>query len=133
FTVGIIGNRLNEIDKSFFLNLSLPLNATISRGQGICTILNDDPLPKLSINDVSVVEGNSGTVEAVFTVSLSEVSGQVVTVNFLTSNGNAIAGKDYVPNSGTLTFPEETATQTITVLVNGDLLNEVNETFSVKL
>ena len=37
-----------------------PVNATIADGQGVGTITDDDPLPALSINDVTVTEGNSG-------------------------------------------------------------------------
>src|SRR5436309_6619264 len=96
-------------------------------------INNDDPVPSLAINDVAVTEGNSGTVNAVFTVSLSPASGQTVTVNYATADGTATAGADYVAASGTLTFPPGSATQTIIVSVNGDTLNEANETFFVNL
>ena len=39
-----------------------------------------------------------------FTVSLAQASGQTVSVQYATSNGTAIAGTDYLPASGTLTF-----------------------------
>src|SRR5439155_6862973 len=75
----------------------------------------------------------SGTADAVFTVILSTASGQTVTVNYSTADGTAAAGADYVAASGTLTFPPGSTTQTIVVTVNGDTLNEANETFFVKL
>jgi hypothetical protein len=53
-------------------------------------INNDDDVPSLSINDLTVAEGNSGTVNAVFTATLSAASGQTVTVNFATADGTAI-------------------------------------------
>ena len=77
--------------------------------------------PSLSISDVSVKEGNSGTTTAVFTVSLSAASAQVVTVGYATADGTATtADGDYVATSGTLTFPAGTTTQTVSVTVNGD-------------
>lgn len=91
-------------------------------------------LPTLAITDVSVIEGNSGTVDAVFTVTLSAISSRVITVSYATANGTAtIGGSDYNAGSGTLTFAPGTQVQTITVQVNGDLLEETDEIFFVTL
>jgi Calx-beta domain len=127
------GDVLNEADETFFVNLSSPVNAVLSDGQGAATILNDDPVPTLAINDRSVLEGNSGTTNLVFTVSLSAVSGRPVTVNFLTANGTATASSDYQTASGTLTIPAGQTSAAIPVVVNGDRLAELNETFFVNL
>jgi hypothetical protein len=89
--------------------------------------------PALSINDVTVTEGNSGTVSATFNVTLSPVSAGTVTVNFATADGTATAGSDYAANSGVLTFNPGDSVQTITVVVNGDTTPEPNETFFVNL
>src|SRR5262249_55322967 len=78
--------------------------ATIGKGQAIGTILNDDPAPLVSINDVRVTEGNVGTTPAVFTISLSAPSGQEVSVDFATADGTAVAPGDYQGASGTLQF-----------------------------
>src|SRR5262249_28723575 len=86
-TVLVSADTLNEAAETFVVNLSSPTNATLAHGQATGTILNDDPLPALSIGDVSVTEGNSGTTAATFTVSLSAASGQTVTVNFATADG----------------------------------------------
>ncbi|MGH7495576.1 MAG: DUF7594 domain-containing protein, partial [bacterium] len=91
------------------------------------------PLPSLSINDVTVTEGNAGTVNAVFSVTLSASSSQTVTVHYATTNGTASAGSDYVANSNTLSLPTGTITQTVSVVVNGDAFGEVDETFFVNL
>jgi Tol biopolymer transport system component len=93
------------------------------------------PLPSLRINDVSLLEGNSGTTPFTFTVTLSAPSTQTVTVDYATADGTALAAADfdYVATSGTLTFIPGVTTQTITVLVNGDTLNEADETFFVNL
>ena len=132
-TVLVNGDTVNEADETFFVNLSSPFNATIADGQGVGTIANDDALPSISINDVSTAEGNTETTNAVFTVTLSSPSGRSVTVNFSTADGTATAGTDYVASSGTLTFNPGETTKTITVLVNGDTVNEADETFFVNL
>ena len=99
------------------------------------TILNDDAAatPTLSINDVTVTEGNTVTGNAVFTVSLSASSTQTVTVQFATANGTATSGSDYQTFSGTLTFNPGETSKTITVRVRGDTVVEPNETFFVNL
>jgi probable HAF family extracellular repeat protein len=89
--------------------------------------------PKLSINDVSVVEGNNQSTGATFTVSLSEATTGTVLVNFMTANGSAIAGDDYNFVSGTLKFNPGETTKTITVAVKGDKKRESDETFRVNL
>ena len=80
------------------------MNATIGRGDGIGTILNDDTLPVVRIDDMQVKEGDSGTTDAIFTVSLSAASSDPVSVSFATQDGTAKAGSDYIAASGTVTF-----------------------------
>lgn len=92
------------------------------------------PLPSVTITDVKKNEGNSGTKQFDFTVTLSSVSGSTVTVKYKTVNGTAVAPTDYTSIANTvLTFnPGETA-KTVSVTVNGDITVESNETFKVKL
>ena len=133
--VPIVGDLEVEETKRFFVNLSDATGeASISDAQGIGTILDNDS-PTLSINDVTVAEGNSGTVNAQFTVSLSQASVVPVTVQVARANGTVAEPGDYtaVPLT-TLTFnPGESLTQTVSVAVNGDVIDEVNETFFVNL
>jgi len=132
-TVAVLGDTRNEANETFFVNLSTPSNTTIADGQGQGTILNDDAGASLSINDVTVTEGNTGTTSAVFTVTLSTASSQTVTVNYATADGKATAGSDYTATAGTLTFTPGTTSQTITVAVLGDTVKESTETFYVNL
>ncbi len=91
-------------------------------------------LPRLSIDNVTVMEGNSGTTNANFTVSLSAASTQTVTVIASTQDGNAVASSDYQTIASQLiTFPPMTTSQIVTVMVNGDLLDELNENFYLNL
>jgi hypothetical protein len=132
--VPVNGDTTPEPNETFVVNLSNASNATISRGQGTGTIVDDDaPIPALSINDVSINEGNSGTSIATFTVSLSSASNQTVTVNYATANGTASSGSDYTSASGTLTFPAGNTSQPVQVSIIGDTTPETNETFVVNL
>jgi large repetitive protein len=133
FTVQVNGDTLNEPSETFFVNVTGVVNAVVVDGQGVGTIVNDDPLPSLTINDVTVLEGNAGTVNAVFTISLNTASGQTVSVNYATADGTATAPADYTSTSGTAIFPVGTTTQTVTVPVNGETVPEANETFFVNL
>jgi subtilisin family serine protease len=90
--------------------------------------------PSLSIDDVSVVEGNAGPTTATFTVTLSPASSRTVSVSYATADGTATtADGDYVATSGTLTFDPGVPTQPVSVTVNGDATYEADETFTVNL
>lgn len=80
-----------------------------------------------------MIEGNAGTVNAVFTVSLSAASGQTVSFDYSTADGTATQPSDFINASGTLTFTPGTTTRTVTVPVIGDIAPEPNETFFVNL
>jgi methionine-rich copper-binding protein CopC len=135
FVVPIVNDALNEAPETVNLTLS---NVSGSGELGspataVLTITDDDPQPSLSINDATVTEGNSGTVNANFTVTLSAQSGQTVTVNYATANGTATAGSDYQAQSNTLTFAPGETSKVISVVVNGDTASEPDENFFVNL
>ena len=90
-------------------------------------------LPSVGIDDVAVVEGTGGTVNAVFTVSLSGASAQAVSLGFQTANGTAAAGSDFTAASGSLTFTPGQSTRSVSVAVLGDAAIEPDETFTVSL
>jgi hypothetical protein len=132
--VVINGDTTFEPNETFFVNLSGAANASVSDSQAVGTITNDDSEPTISINDVSVAEGDAATSSAGFTASLSHPSSQTITVNYATANNTAIAGADYVATNGTLTFTPGQTSQPINVTVNSDLLNEDSpRTFNVNL
>lgn len=129
----ITGDRLDEPDETIFVLLSNPTNATLTNMQAIATILDNDNPPTVTISDRTLTETDSGTTEAIFTVTLSEASGLPITLNYSSADGTAIAGQDYTATTGTLTFAPGQTTQTIAVPVLGDLLDEANETFFLNL
>jgi large repetitive protein len=134
-TIGITvnGDVADEVDETFGFTLSNPGNATIADGSGLGTITDDDVAPTLSVDDVSVTEGNVGTKTATFTVTLSAASGQAVTFDWTTAPGTATAGTDYVAANGSRTIAAGATTATIAITVNGDVLDEANETFDITL
>jgi autotransporter-associated beta strand protein len=134
-TVSVNGDTLNETDETFLVTFRRSTNASLVDPDADGTITNDDPLPALSVGDVSVIEGNSGLTDAVFSVTLSAASGQTVTVNYATADGTATEhpGNDYNGDSGTITFAPGETDDEVDTTVNGDTNVESNETFFVNL
>ena len=87
----------------------------------------------MSVDTIQVLEGRNGRTKARFTVSLSAVSAQTVTVSYTTSPGTATPGTDYEGLSGVLTFAPGTTSLSIVVNVLGDREVESNETFFLRL
>lgn len=123
-----------ETDETFTVDLSNVSGASIADNQAIGTITNDDTTT-ISIEDVSVVEGNSGTTTVSFTATLNDAVAGGFTVDYSTSDGTAtIVDADYVVASGTLTFAGTSGeTQTFDLVVNGDTVTEPDETVTVSL
>jgi hypothetical protein len=133
FSVVVRGDTVFEGDEAFFVNLSTPTNGTIGRAQATGTIENDDVQPTISIDDLTFIEGESGTTNAVFNVRLSNASSEVVSVNLATADDSAVAGNDYVAGGTTLTFTPGEILKTFTVPVVGDTVREDTESFFVNL
>jgi predicted extracellular nuclease/Ca2+-binding RTX toxin-like protein len=132
FTIN--GDVTNEPDETFTVALSNPQGgATIGDASGTATITNDDAPPTVSIGDASVVEGNDGVTYLVFTVTLSKVSIDPVTVDFSTSGVTATADSDYLELSGQVSFDPGETVQTVSVPVIGDNAPENAETLTVTL
>jgi hypothetical protein len=128
-----VGDLVDEPDETFHVNLTNPTNATLADDAAIVTIRDDDAPPTLSVDDVSLREGDSGSAPLTFTVSLSAPSGKTVTVNAASGGGTATARTDYVPLNTTLTIPPGATTVGAGVQIRGDTIDENNETFNVTL
>ncbi|MEQ1904421.1 MAG: S8 family serine peptidase [Pirellulaceae bacterium] len=89
--------------------------------------------PEASINDVSILEGNSGTKSLVFTVTLAEIWPEQVSIDYFTSSGTAISGLDFQAKTGTITFEFGELSKTISINIIGDQGYEPDETFNVNL
>jgi hypothetical protein len=130
-TIKAVGDLVVEPNEAFFVQLSNPTGTILGRNLAVGRILNDDV--ELSINDVTVIEGDSLTKDAVFDVSAFGVTDRVITLNYTTLDNTAIAGIDYLARGGNLTFPSGASLARITVPVIGDKRNEADETFQVLL
>jgi len=135
FAVPIIDDAINEANETVSLVLSNPAGGASlgSPNSAVLTIVDNDAEPKISIDDVTAAEGNSGTTGFTFTVSLSAASGQTVSVNYTTADNTAQAGSDYQAVNGVVTFAPGEISKQFTVLVNGDTQVEPNENFLVNL
>ncbi len=138
--VPITTDNIVELNESFFANLSNPTGgAIIVDSQGVGEIINDDDAT-ISINDVTVVEGDSSSTIANFTLTLDQPVDTDIFLDFETVDGTATIGDaDYVSNFGNIqiapTIPVDVNGETITipVTINGDLKVELDETFFVNL
>ena len=129
---GELGNNSN--DSALPILVSLPSGITPTAisagGEHNLAIL---ATPTLGIGYVTKAEGNVGTTNFTFPVTLSLPSNVTVTVNYATSDGTATAPSDYTATSGTLTFSPGITTQIVTVPVTGDTVAEGDENFKVAL
>ena len=129
-SVPIVDDVTYENDELFVVNLSNPsAGDSIVDSQGVGTITNDDPLPTLSIDNVTTAENTA----QVFTVTRTGPTDVATVVEYASADGTASSGSDYAAVSGTLTIPAGVATRNITVLLNNDIFPEPNEQYVVNL
>ena len=133
-TVPTYQDVFDEADETFWVQLTSASGATLRDSTATGTILDDDPLPSLSVGDASAAEGDAAT----FTVTLSAASGRDVTATYATAEHStgqdpATSGTDYTAAPGTLRITAGDTSATITVSTIEDTDAEQDETFLVKL
>jgi hypothetical protein len=137
FTIPIINDASDEADQTFNVTLSNTTGGAtlVNPSTAVITITDNDNPPSISINNVAVKEGNSGTTAFTFDVTLSVAWSFPVSVKWITSSDSVTAtpGVDYMAADGTLDFAAGETSKSFTVLVNGDLVVETNEAFLVNL
>ncbi len=134
-SVALLDDSLDEDDETFDLVLSESENGVqIVNGTGTATITDNDEPPRVSIGGAVVDEGDTGTTQARFTVALSSSSGRAVSVMWATGDATATGGVDFTASSDqTLSFDPGDVSEVVSVPVNGDVLDEDEETFTVTL
>lgn len=134
--IAVKGDLAGEPDEFFTLDLSAPTGASIADGTGVATILNNDSTgtTTVSVNDVSIAEGDSLTKTLVFTiVRTGDVSGSS-SVKYATANGTAVAPGDYTAKALTLlSFTAGQTSKTVSISIKGDTVVETDELFSLLL
>jgi len=127
-------DTIDEFIETLEVDLSNPVNANlVNDGVGAVNIIDNEANVTVSISDVSVIEGNSGTSSAVFTVRASAPHEKFIQVNYSTANGTATAPSDYVAKTGNVFFLPGEIEKTVVITVNGDTETEPNENFLVNL
>jgi hypothetical protein len=135
FTIPLNNDTDTEADETINLALSNPGGGARLGAQStaVLTIIDNDP-PSISINDVTLAEGNAGTTAFTFNVTLSHPSPKPITFEFSTQDGSAtLADADYQAIQNIMTFAPGETSKPVTILVNGDLKLEPTETFIVHI
>ncbi|WP_281291209.1 Calx-beta domain-containing protein, partial [Hyella patelloides] len=132
-TVPLLEDNLYELTESFVVELHNPSNATVAASQGVATITDNEAIPTVAVEGVTVTEGDAGTTAAIFTVTLAGSSSLPISVDYATVEGTATAGVDYGAVNGTLTFAPGETSKTIAVPILGDTLDEIEEAFVLEL
>jgi outer membrane autotransporter protein len=135
--VAILGDQAVEGLETFFVQLDNPDGVGIGTATAKGTIDDDDnplPPPRVSIEDITLAEGDAGQRAATFIVSLDAPSASPLSFTWTTFDGTATtAGNDYLQAAGNALIPAGETTYEITVQVLGDNLVEPDETFEVLL
>jgi serine protease len=132
FTVTLNPDTKVEADETFKVTLGFQY-ASVFDGEGVGTITNDDG-PRLEVNDAWMYEGNAGTRQLAFNVSMTEPVAGPVTFDVSTVNGTATAGSDFVAlNSMPMTLAAGETNKLFNVTLLGDTTKEADETFSFQL
>ena len=124
-----------ETNETFLVSLSNAVNASIVKGQGTGTILNDDASSGTTefqfAQPAYNVQEDLGAL-TVTVIRTGDTSG-TSTVDYQTVDGGAIQKADFEYAAGTLTFAPGETSKTVQVLVNEDMYSEGTESFSLKL
>ncbi len=129
--VGVLQDSLNETDEAFLVQISAPSGlAVIGDGTGEGIIVDDDGLT-VSVDDVMVDEDGG---PAVFTLSLSGLSQQDLSLVVATQDGTATAGADYVEQTDvSVVIPAGQASITHDVVIINDEVTENTEIFTLEI
>lgn len=137
FDVVVNGDTVVEADEVFALTLQSISGAAVADGQGIATIVNDEAIPTISVDDVARPEGNSGSVLIPVTIRLSAPSSTPVGFSlraheFAPAPTAAVVGEDFTATQlGNLTIPAGMTSETVYVASRGDTDVEQDESLYV--
>jgi hypothetical protein len=131
--VPIADDALDEKVETLKVRISNARYAPIHDSVGVVTITDDDDPPALAVNNASRTEGNAGTANMVFNLTLDAPSGKTVKVSYETDDRTATAPSDYLERFNTITFNPGVITRTVSIPIVGDLTVEQTETFRLLL
>ncbi|MEY4176196.1 MAG: hypothetical protein RI900_3361 [Actinomycetota bacterium] len=136
-SVTVLGDIAREPDETYNLTITGVTNGVVGTASASGKILDDEVLPNMTINDINVVEGNTGTTAATFTITLSKAP-LVTTTVWADVIASTILPKASIPADVSMvktkiTFAPGQTTATVTAQVATDRVKEVNEKFFVRL
>jgi uncharacterized repeat protein (TIGR01451 family) len=132
FEIAVFDDTIINANRTLGIALSSPTGGASlgTPNTAIVTIINNDDALGFNIPFYSVSENAT---QAVVTVQRTGGSVGIVTVDYMTVEGSALAGFDYVTAAGTLVFTNGQTVQTFVVPIVGDSLVEGNETLDLML
>ncbi|MFM6513497.1 MAG: Calx-beta domain-containing protein [Microcystis panniformis] len=134
-TVDPTPDTIVEPDETVILTLASGTGYTVGTTTAATGTITNVPATsvtsQLSINDITVVEGQNSS--AILTVTVNNPNAQPITVNYTTAPIDATANVDYTSQTGTLTIAPNASTATISIPILNDNLNEPDEAFTVTL
>ncbi|MCG6154634.1 NPCBM/NEW2 domain-containing protein [Rubinisphaera margarita] len=128
-----VNDQIDEFDEAFGFTISNASGGTIVQAEAGAVIADDDALPGMMFNDLTVVEGDDGTIVATITGTLSRLSEKGAAVSYQTASGTATAEDDFFSRSGQVNFPVDSTNGQFTVSIVGDTEIEGDEYFTVLL
>ncbi|MBD2301822.1 hypothetical protein H6G28_24990 [Nostoc sp. FACHB-190] len=134
-TIDPIADTTFETNENVTLTLAAGSEYKIGTTTGLTrSIVNDDLRPTINLtSSQTIIEGNTNPQNVTYLVTLTNPSSQTITVNYSTANASATAGSDYTATTGTLTFSPGVTSQVINIPILNDSLNEVDESFILRL
>lgn len=132
--VQICGDEVVEPDETFTVELLSTTGdfGVFAKSTATVTVLDDDTVPSLQVENLRVAEPPAGTAVASFVATLSRSHERTVSFQYATQGGTAQPGADFVATSGTISFDPGETVKTIDVTILADGLVEPDETFRVQ-
>ena len=133
-SITVVDDLIDEPDETIDIELLDQVNATLGGVVNHTHTINDDePEPAIYFDQIAS-SGNEDTGTDAFSVSISGQSAFIITVDYSATGGTAISGGvDYTLPDGTLTFSPGTTNQVITITIDDDALDELDETVEISL
>lgn len=131
--IPLIDDRIHERNEEFEVILTGATGAPLGRKTTQIQIISDEPVPQLSLQDVTLHEGNVGTQTVELRIETDYLSEETLQVQYTTTDGTATSPTDYQSSSDTVSIPPGQAHAVVRIVVNGDTSPEDDEWFGVTL
>jgi hypothetical protein len=133
FTAPILDDTLYEVNETVNLTLRNPVSMTIGApGAAQLTIIDNDSAPSVRFSSATYTTTEMA-IAAEITAVLSAASGITVTVNYITSDGTAVAGTDYTASNGQLIFAPGATSASFSVSITNNPLDPNDKTVNLTL